>query len=263
MIGIYANSKKENALRLADELSAALSRAGTGHCRLKRDFTETPDVIVVIGGDGTVIEVAKRAAGADVPIMSVNAGGVGFLACFEADELDRCVQALATGGYETERRPLLDCRIDDKKFEALNEVIVQRLITEKGNLCAVPISLKINGEFVEKFRGDGLIVATPTGSTAYSLSAGGAILSPSLGAFLATPVSAHTLGSKPIVFSDDSVAEVSTEGPFKAGVFCDGKFACEISEGQTVKISKSDLSVRFVKGARSFYETLFNKLNPR
>lgn len=263
MIGIYANSKKENALRLAEELAASLSRAGIAFCGLKRDFTEVPDVIVVIGGDGTVLEVAKRAARADVPVMSVNAGGVGFLACFEADEIGECAKALETGEYKTERRPLLDCRIGDKTFDALNEVIVQRTVNENGNLCAVPVSLKINGEFVEKFRGDGLIVATPTGSTAYSLSAGGAILPPALGALIATPVSAHTLGSKPIVFSDDSVAEISTEAPYKAGVFCDGKFVCEITGDQNVMISRSDLSVRFVKGTRSFYETLFNKLNPR
>ncbi|MBQ9480817.1 MAG: NAD(+)/NADH kinase [Clostridia bacterium] len=260
MIGIYVNGSKTAATEIADELIGALSSRGVETAKLDRDFSEDPDVIVVIGGDGTVLDVAEKAARSGKPILAVNAGVVGFLSCFEKDELDRCADLLQKGAFVTEERPLISFSRFGKDYYALNEISVQRVNAAEGSGCTLSLSLYIDGVFAEGFRADGIIISTPTGSTAYSLSAGGAVLAPDLNALIATPVCAHTLSSKPIVFSDSSVAEVSLSGEVSGGVFCDGKFCSNLSQGEKIAVKRSDLRVKFIKGNRSFYDTLFKKL---
>ncbi|MBP5308898.1 MAG: NAD(+)/NADH kinase [Clostridia bacterium] len=261
MVGIYANVRKASAEILADRLADLLLERNVRAVKLERNFTENPDLIVVIGGDGTVLDVALRAARTDTPVLSVNAGDVGFLSCFEKDEIVRCADFIKNGVFETEERPLLCFEDNGKTYYALNEILVQRIDSEEGLGCTLSLSLSIDGVYAEGFRADGLIIATPTGSTAYSLSAGGAVMVPSLKAFIATPVCAHTLSCKPIVFSDEAVATVSLSGDVSGGVFCDGKFCAELPYGNSVSVKKSDLRVKFIKGERSFYETLFRKLS--
>ena len=133
------------------------------------------------------------------------------------------------------------------------------MYNESVNGCTLLLDLLIDNEFVDRFRADGIVIATPTGSTAYSLSAGGAVLTPKINAFIATPICAHTLRSKPIVYADNVFAEV---GVFSdgVGVFCDGKFVGTLGFEQRLKIKKSNYSLKLVRGKKGFYETLFNKL---
>ena len=260
MVGIYVNVKKEVSVSLANSLVARLNTEGIPYVILDNaKCVSEIDILIVIGGDGTVLDVVNGAANKNVPILSVNAGSVGFLACIEGDELDLCVEYIKKECFELETRPLVECTLNGITYRALNEITVQRKSHLAENGCTLSLSLKIDGVFVDSFRADGIIIATPTGSTAYSLSAGGAILTPGISALIATPLCAHTLRSKPIVFSERVCAEIgvlSSEGE----IYCDGKFVGMLNKGASVKIQKSELNATFIKGKRNFYETLFRKL---
>lgn len=260
MIGIYANSASERAVNIADEICNRLSRQGVEYIKLNKKFSQSVNLILVIGGDGTILDIVVSAAERGIPVLALNAGGTGFLARYEDDEIDECVEFIAKGNFETDERPLICCSLGNKIFYALNDFSVQRASGLSESSCTLSLALVIGGEFVDRFRADGMIVATPTGSTAYSLSAGGAILTPSLGAMIATPLCAHTLRSKPIVFSDSDSAEIIVEGRSAGAVYADGRFASDIQVGQKIVVKKSEYSVKFIKNKENFYKTLLKKL---
>ncbi len=260
LVGIYTNSTKDKADVLSTQLISLLKQRGIDCEKTTKCFKQSFDIIVVVGGDGTVLDVVQCAAEKDIPILALNAGKVGFLSAFESDELSSCVDFIVSGKFEFDKRPLISCKINDSEYFALNEICVQRITNSDGADCTLTVKLNIGDEFVDKFRADGILIASPTGSTAYSLSAGGAVLTPSLSAFIATPLCAHTLRSKPIVFSDNDISYVEIEGDTSGGIFCDGKFKCTIQQNEKVTVSKSDLSVMFIKGKNGFYKTLFKKL---
>jgi len=260
LIGIYVNKSKNNSAEISNKLQEGLIKRNLECEILSREFSSSPELIVVIGGDGTVLEVVERASKMQVPVLAINAGCVGFLAGYEDKELEECIDFIANGKFEIEERPLIKCQSKDFEGLALNEVSVQRRWDKGDNGCTLSLSLKIDGEFVDSFRADGIIVATPTGSTAYSLSAGGAILTPKINALIATPLCAHTLRSKPIVFSDSVCSEIQIDSDY-AGVHCDGKFVGELKNGEKITVVKSSLILKLIKGKKSFYQTLFKKLN--
>lgn len=259
LIGIYLNTNKSEAENISSSLIGHLKERKIKYAFIGSDFTFVPDLIVVIGGDGTVLGVAEKAARNNVPVLALNAGSVGFLSSFEGTETEQCADLIADGKYCIEERPLLECCLDNKLFYALNDVSVQRMLNCCAVGCTLSIELSIDGEFVDGFRADGIVIATPTGSTAYSLSAGGAVLAPKINALIATPICAHTLRSKPIVFSDDALSEVNVCSG-DAGVYCDGKFVGVLSAQSKISIKKSGYSLKIIKGKKSFYQTLFNKL---
>ena len=205
LVGIYVNTNKEFALEVSETLKSRLDDFKVSYEILERGFVSCPDLIIVIGGDGTVLDVAEHAAKSGIPVMALNAGSVGFLSSFETNEIDDCVKSVLNCDFKFDERPLLECNVNGKSFYALNDVSVQHIWDKNINGCTLFLSLNIDGVLADKFRADGIVVATPTGSTAYSLSAGGAILAPKINALIATPLCAHTLRSKPIVFSDDAV----------------------------------------------------------
>ncbi len=260
MIGIYANPFSQEAKAVSVKLIDQLEASGEECVLIDKDFSNSLKLIVVVGGDGTVLDVVEAAAKKDIPILSLNAGSLGFLSCFEADDLSECVQYLLDDKLQYESRPLISCHCEGDRYYALNEVAVQRS-SGNGNVgCTVELSLKLDGELADRFRADGLIIATPTGSTAYSLSAGGAILTPGINAMIATPVCAHTLRSKPIVFPGETEAEIILSGRNGGDVFCDGRLCRSISVGCSVLVKKSELSVKLIRGEKSFFNTLFKKL---
>lgn len=258
MTGIYANLKGERVPQVLRALTAALDEHGIDFAMLDRKQRALPDLTVVVGGDGTVLDIAAAAAAAGTTVLALNAGGTGFLSAFEADEIDECADAIANGRFDTVERPLISCRYSDEEWFALNEVTVQRTSTDISEGCTLQVTLSIGGEFSDRFRADGIIISTPTGSTAYSLSAGGAILVPGLGALIATPLCAHTLRSKPIVFSDTTPAAITVGGG--GGIFIDGRFVSSAAAGAEILVCKSDLALKLVKGKKSFYSTLYGKL---
>ncbi|MCI8360529.1 MAG: NAD(+)/NADH kinase [Clostridiales bacterium] len=218
------------------------------------------DWVICIGGDGTILHTAKRAAMEDKPVLGINAGRVGFMAGLEKDELEK-LALLPAGRYELETRMLLqaDVPAQRKTFYCLNDAVLS-----KGALARmIDISVDVGGEQLS-YRADGLIAATPSGSTAYSMSAGGPILDPSIESIILTPICPHSLFSRSILLSAGARILLSAAGSGGTEVYLsvDGEEACPLSPDAAVEIRRAgDRSVSMIKLKRdSFYQTLSRKL---
>lgn len=258
-VGIFVNTTKCEANTTANTFGGLLADNGIDSkvVNLKEDCKDV-DVIAVFGGDGTILRVVDYAIEYDVPILAVNTGTVGFLSSVENNELEKAVELLKSSGNLT-KRSVMKVTVGDKKFYALNDAVIQRngLMSE-----VVKLSLDIGGKFVDKIFADGIILSTPTGSTAYSLAAGGSIVTPDLNAFIVTPICSHSLHTCPIVFSDANVAKVTVlENSTKSGLYIDGKFVKNLNANDCVEISKSKKTVKFYSVTDNFFEKLLIKLN--
>lgn len=213
---------------------------------------ESCDLVIVIGGDGTLLNVARSLANYEVPILGINRGRLGFLADISPGDMLEKLAEILTGSYLKEERILLHAVIERNgekisASDALNDVVVHKW--NAGRM--IEFDTYINGQFVNTHRSDGLIAATPTGSTAYALSSGGPILHPALNVIVLVPVSPHTMGNRPIVIDGDSRVEiiVKESNPFHAQVTCDGQINLGLMAGDIIKICKKDSKVCFVHPA--------------
>jgi NAD+ kinase len=223
---------------------------------------QKPQFVIVLGGDGTLLAAARAVSAAGIPILGVNLGSLGFLTEVPLDELYPTLEALDGGRCATEARSMLKCQLLRgecciEEYEALNDVVVNKsAIARLANL-----DLYVDKMFVSRYKGDGLIIATPTGSTAYSLSAGGPILAPSVDAFVITPVSPHALTHRPLVVRDSaeiSVA-VNTEEE-EAFLSVDGQVGIKVVHGDRVTCCKSEHAVKLLRMRKSFFDVLRTKL---
>ncbi len=261
-VGIFINTTKSQANTAANIFGGMLADNGIESkvVNLKEDCKDI-DVIAVFGGDGTILRVVDYAIEYDIPVLAINEGTVGFLSSVEGNELEKAVEIIKNGG-EIQKRSVIKTYLNDKKFYALNEVIIERISTINSMSGVAKLSLEINDQFVDNYNVDGLIVATPTGSTAYSLSAGGSIISPDVNAFIITPICPHSLHNRPIVYSDNSSAKVTVLGnSSKCGLFIDGKYIKEVKVGDTIDVLKSKKNIKFYKSNEKFFEKLLIKLN--
>ena len=261
-VGIFINTTKSEANTAANEFGRILHENSIESkvVNLKEDCKGI-DVIAVFGGDGTILRVIDYAIEYDIPILSVNIGTVGFLTCVESNELEKAVD-LIKDFSNIEKRSVMKINDGTNVYYALNEALVQRDMSGKTISGVAKMSLEINGKFIDNFHADGIILSTPTGSTAYSLSAGGAILTPELNAFIATPVCPHSLHNKPIVYPDSYMAKVKVlKDSNKCCLIVDGKYVKTISAGDSVEISKSKKMVKFFSVNKNFFERLLVKLN--
>ena len=257
-VGIFINTTKSDANKHANEFSAILHDKGIESkvVHLKEDCKDV-DVIAVFGGDGTILRVVEYAISYDIPILAVNTGTVGFLTCIEPNQLEKAVELITSNKPSIEKRSVLKIRYNGVKYYALNEVLVQRY---QCGVCK--LSLEIGGNFVDKFNADGIIISTPTGSTAYSLSAGGSVLTPDINAFIATPICSHSLHNRPIVYSDSNTAIVKVlENSNKCTLFIDGKKISLLNGGEKIEVLKSKKMVKFYTMQANFFEKLIYKLN--
>ncbi|MBQ8882820.1 MAG: NAD(+)/NADH kinase, partial [Clostridia bacterium] len=214
------------------------------------------DIMVSIGGDGTILRIAKTCAVYGVPIVGVNLGHMGFLAEEEPENIEKMVDRLVSGDYALEKRSLLKATTKSGEFLSLNDTIVTRNLDAR----MLEVEVRVNNEFVDSYSCDGYIVSTPTGSTAYSLSAGGSILSPSVSAFILTSINSHSLHSRPIVVSKKDDIELKPR--CRATLVADGDVVAQIEKDEEVKVVKYEKEVAFVRFAeRSFYKKLLTKLN--
>ena len=215
------------------------------------------DAVTVFGGDGTVLEVAPFAAKYDLPVLCVNQGNLGFLSELKDNASPSDAKAILEQNNISEKM-LLSVKIKGEEYLALNEVVLKSHISKP-----VYISAKINGEFFDEYRADGIIVCTPTGSTAYALSAGGPIISPEVDAFSIIPVCPHSLHSRPLVVS--SADGITLSGIRKEDKICaivDGRFVAEIDGNCTVSVSKSKYKVKFFTDVQNcFFKKLRAKMN--
>ncbi len=225
------------------------------------------DLLLVLGGDGTLLAMADRVsqAGRDLPILGVNFGHLGFLTEINFPELFPLLEAAIDGTAAIERRLILGARVQRgarciAEYRALNDVVVTR-----GSLPRViELSVTVDGAFVARFTGDGLIVASPTGSTAYNLSAGGPILHPAVDALVLTPIAPHTLSNRPVVVPGASLVQVTADAqdPEKEIILTlDGQVGLALEPGDTVEAFRHDPPVRLVKApTHSYFDVLRQKL---
>jgi NAD+ kinase len=241
-IGIVVHDESDEASIAAVRLEQLAKEQGLDVVRLVDDLSEPLDVVLGVGGDGTVLRAARLARRADLPIAGVNVGRVGYLAEFEVEELPALVAAIAGGTAHTLDRMTVKVDYPGGSATALNDVVVEKVVSG----LTIEILVTINGHRLAHYRTDGLIVASPVGSTAYSLSAGGPIVDPRLHALIMTPVAPHSLLSRSLVVAPDAVIEITVEDDRPAAVHVDGQKEVQIEPGQQVAVSRGDGVVRFL-----------------
>jgi len=223
----------------------------------------TADLLIAIGGDGTMLDAASLVAGSKTPVLGINRGRLGFLADIgQADMLPKVDEVLA-GNYQEDQRLYLEVSLSggakEQSLNALNDVVIQR--SETGRM--IDIETTVDGQYVNTHTGDGLIIATATGSTAYALSCGGPIIQPSLDALLLVPVCPHTLSDRPIVIPANSAISLRLARPPRGNVpiFCDGHLLGNMGENQTLSIRASKHRLTLIHPADyDYYRMLRSKL---
>ncbi|MCU0424585.1 MAG: NAD(+)/NADH kinase [Candidatus Kapabacteria bacterium] len=229
------------------------------------NFDKHADIIISFGGDGTILAAAKQFLAAELPIMGVNLGRLGFLAEYSVAELDAGFAALAKGEYIIEERGMLESSITVEGTENLSEMVYAMndfVIHKKDFARMMMIAATIDGVPVADYHADGLIISTPTGSTAYSLSSGGPIVAPTCSVLVLTPVSPHSLNMRPLVVPD-TVEIVLTPGAGSGttSLVADGQIVASKEEGEKIVIRKSERVVKLLKRVEnSYYDLLKNKL---
>lgn len=273
-VGVVAKAASEEALRTASELDEWLGRRGLevrleeASLRSGTDAT-TPvlagaelDLVVVLGGDGTLLSVA-RALERTTPILGVNMGSLGFLTEVNRAELYPALVRVLAGQFALEERTLLRAEVQRDGGETLAYRVLNDAVIAKTALARIiELALAVDGNLVGDFRADGLIVSTPTGSTAYNLSAGGPILFPQLPVAVITPICAHTLSLRPLVVPDTSTIEVTLHSEREeVYLTLDGQEGTRLHYRDRVLIRRGETVVHLVKAAgRTFYESLRGKL---
>jgi NAD+ kinase len=278
MIAIVPNTDKPDAMEVAVELArwaagtgegavlAPADASAIGHPEWGRPLEEWTGVrlVVVIGGDGTFLRAATMCAPLDLPLVGVNVGRLGFLTEIEVTDLYRDVSEILAGRHRVEERMMLEARVErggrtHARYLALNDVVVS-----KGPFARmVQIAAYADGVRLDTYRADGLIVSTPTGSTAYALSAGGPVLSPELRVMVVTPICPHSLSTRPIVLGGDRTLRVLVGSPqLETLLTVDGHRAERIEPGDEVVVRRSEVVTRLVrKQGYDFYQLLRRKLS--
>jgi NAD+ kinase len=226
--------------------------------RLTCDFKK----IIVLGGDGTILATARAIHNCDVPILGINLGNLGFLTSIEMANLDEGIKKLSLGEYHIEERIMLDCSIQNYKNEgnrlALNDVVISRE-TMSG---MYKYGINVNGKYYTTFNSDGIIIATPTGSTAYSLSAGGPIIYPTIDVISITPICPHSLNSRSIILAADSKISISISGNVgKIVLSLDGQSHCDIENTDIINIKSAEKKCKIIKlNGDDYFNVLRNKI---
>ena len=221
------------------------------------------ELIVVMGGDGTLLSVARHYGQLNVPVLGVNVGGLGFLTEVSLDELYPSMEQVLAGRYEVEDRLLLTASLFREGKLGWQENILNDVVINKGALARIiELTAWIDGEYLTTYRADGLIVSTPTGSTAYTLSAGGPIVYPTLSHIILIPICPHTLSNRPIILPDTSTVAITfAEKVFDVYLTLDGQVGQALQEGDRVEIRCAPYRVKLIKSPqRSYFEILRAKL---
>lgn len=254
---IIYNKTKDEAVKFYEKSKNYLRKKGVEVLRSKD--IEKADFLVVIGGDGTLLGASQRVIGNSIPIIAINLGSLGFLTETKKEEAFETFDRVLDGDFECEERKFLEVVIDDQKVYGLNDVVLS-----KGgvNVRMVTLNLYADKEYVSTYRADGIIVSSPTGSTAYSLSAGGPIIMPKLNAMSITPIAPHTLSARPIIM--DGKKHITFEVVDKdreLQLMIDGQRTFSIREENCVEITMSEIGIFLVKPKnRNYYSVLREKL---
>ena len=240
--------------------------AETG-CRIETQELEelvgNVDLIVVLGGDGTMIATARTLGDNEVPVVGINYGTFGYLAEFRQDEVESALEAVLEGAYKIDRRLMLAAEVYRRGERLMHDRVLNDVVISKSALARIiEIETWIDKKLVNCFRADGLIVSTPTGSTAYNLSAGGPVVFPSMRAIVITPICPHTLSNRPLVVPDDVEIELILKTPREeVALTLDGQVGLPLEAEDLVVVRKSRATFNLVQAdTRNYFEVLRNKL---
>lgn len=256
-IGIFCNPHKDRSQQTLDAVYAAAKKYGMTACEYIPSHGKEYDFAASIGGDGTILRIAADCARTDTPILGINLGTVGFLTEVEPSEIDCAFSRLAKRDYTLERRALIEATVNGACYHALNDAVLRAV---GGRMIGMEV--RVDGELIDRFTCDGYIVSTPTGSTAYSLSAGGSVIGPNTPVIALTPINPHTLRTRPIVVGSFERVSLRLTSCEAAAVFVDGEKREELACGASVDVTGWDRSLCFVRySKKSFYSRLLGKLN--
>ncbi len=276
-IGIIANIEKEQSAEytvqlrdwlLARGLKVSLEKhiarkAGLEGGMDRRHLASEVDLMVVFGGDGTILRLAHFIRGIEIPIVGINMGGFGYLTEINLSEMFSAIERILAGNFETEKRKMLDVAIKGQDTEIEEQAVLNDVVIGRGNLSRmVELEVFVDGRFLTTFKADGIIVSTPTGSTAYSLSAGGPIVYPQMSCLIISPLCPHTLTNRPIILPGEVVvtATLLTRGS-GATVMLDGQVSYDLTTGDTVTICQSPYVTNLISSPlRDYWEILRTKL---
>ncbi len=262
---VYYNKEKDAGGVCKTKLIEGLVKHGIEYMILEDNMLKnsiSADALFAIGGDGTILCLAEFANKNSIPIIGINAGNLGFLCEFEKNDVETAIIGLKNGDLMKDYRTMLSVSYNDEVFYALNEVYIQRTYDRSVGNTVAEIQIEIDDSFVSKYSGDGTIISSPTGSTAYSFSLGAPILSPYADVFTMTPIAAHTFNQRPIVYSDDSVCYIRVSGKAQVAVFVDGRLVEDLKQNDCIKVSKVDKKLLFLrKKDYNFFKKLCYKLN--
>ncbi len=252
-VSIVAHTGRRRALEVSDEIAKFLSARGV------EVADRQPDLVISLGGDGTMLRAARSAHAADALLLGVNLGILGYLTEVEAGHEKNALERIFAGDYGVEERMMLACRVGRTTFIGLNEVLVERASRHR----LVRLGVRVGGEDLASFNGDGVIVATPTGSTAYALSAGGPIVSPRAECLILVPVNAHMLFARAFVLTRDDTVEITvSESGGDASLSLDGAIGCDLDPGATVVARRHPRALKLVRlTGPGFVERLRTKLH--
>jgi len=261
---IHDYKEKKDIAPLYLELTSALDKAKIQYETIQeKDFDKeyVADAIITLGGDGTILFITEFSAKNDIPILSFNAGSLGFLTEFEKNDVEYAVELLKENKLIVEERSAIDLELNGKSYICQNDVFVKNVYLNSASSKMAHVCVKVDEKTACSFKGDGVIIATPTGSTAYSLSAGGPILIPTADAFVITPIAAHSLVQRPIVFSNNSISEITTIEQGDVEVYGDGRLLGTITSNDKIIIKKHSKSIKFYRRANyDFFAKLTQKL---
>ncbi len=278
-IGVFANREKDEGLEYTKILLESIRKNGaealldedTSEYEAvnpnREDITSVSDIVICLGGDGTFLQVARKLFGKDIPIIGVNLGNLGFLAQVDKNEIDMAVKRIIEGNYRIEERMMLETEIIRENKVIAKDIVLNDVVISRGALSRI-LHLKtyINGSFIDLYPGDGLIISTPTGSTAYSLSAGGPMVEPDVELIIATPICPHLLYSRPFVTTSDRVIRVLIEENHchDAMVTVDGQNGYEVRGGDSIITRKSRHFLKLIRiDSTNFFDVLRGKIYDR
>jgi len=254
--------RKLNCQVFLDTATATIINESSSHS--KATISEIADLLIVLGGDGTLLSVARAAHPHNVPILAVNLGSLGFLAEISLDELYPTLENILNEKFKIESRMLLNAYIwrNGKKVEDYN--VLNDIVINKGVVARViNLQVLVDGQYMTSYRADGLIIATPTGSTAYSLSAGGPIIHPSMQTLVLSPICPFTLTNRSILIPDQSIIQVKLDAEYNdVRVTLDGQESYKMKAGDILEIQKTKTTLQLIKGPnKNYYKILRKKLH--
>lgn len=231
---------------------------------LDQPLEETINLAIVVGGDGTMLHVARELSDHDIPAIGVNLGRLGFLTDVALSDLDASISSILRGDYAIEQRTMLQCQVIQNGATTCSGIALNDMVISKGNTGRlIEFEIWVNGQFVSQPRSDGLILATPTGSTAYALSAGGPIIYPNLPVISMSPICPHTLSNRPIILDENDEVKIAALNAHEASanLAFDGVITARLKGDETITIKRAAKKLKMVRIAGfNYFETLHSKL---